>query len=96
MYHLKENKKSFNFTQLVRFVRTEACKANDPLFRIDGLKADTLYQRYNSMSKEHIPTIEDITKWPHLEGIVLPEVGAEIDLPKIGETLPEEHHSRFL
>jgi len=49
----------------------------------------TLYTKDTiPVSKEHIPTTKDISQWPHLEGIVLPEVDAEIGL-LLGNNAPD-------
>ena len=42
------------------------------------------------VSHEHIPRQNDITKWPHLDGIILPEVSARIDL-LIGNNVPDAY-----
>ena len=45
------------------------------------------------VSKDHIPTTDDIRKWPQLEGIVLQEVDAEIGL-LLGNNVPHVYSPR--
>ena len=42
------------------------------------------------VSKDHIPTASDISKWPHLKGIILPVIEAEIGL-LIGNNVPDAY-----
>ena len=42
------------------------------------------------VSHGHIPRQDNITKWPHLDGIILPEVSAGIDL-LIGNNVPDAY-----
>ena len=49
----------------------------------------TLYTRPEiPVSKEDIPTQEDVDQWPHLDGVFIPQVDAEIGL-LIASDVPE-------
>ena len=49
------------------------------------------------MSREDIPTQDDVEKWPHLSGVHLPKVDAEIglliasDVPEVLDPLEVKH-----
>ena len=40
------------------------------------------------VSRNHIPTQEDIAKWPHMNGVVLPQIDADIGI-MIGNNVPD-------
>ena len=58
----------------------------------------TLYTRPSiPVSREDIPTQDDVDKWPHLSGVHLPKVDAEIglliasDVPEVLDPLEVKH-----